>query len=57
MKIIKHDNGNIEISEEDFNDLIKDQKFLQALEEAGVDNWDGYDEAYRNWYINKDHDQ
>jgi hypothetical protein len=28
-----------------YEQLIEDQKKLNALESAGVDNWEGYDEA------------
>ena len=28
-----------------YHQLIKDQKKLRALEQAGVDNWEGYSEA------------
>ena len=28
-----------------YNDLVDSDIFLNALEAAGVDNWDGYDEA------------
>ncbi len=35
----------ITISVEEYNDLLDDAEFLNALRMAGVDNWDGYDEA------------
>lgn len=35
----------ITITEKEYNQLIKDQEFLQILQAAGVDNWDGYDYA------------
>jgi hypothetical protein len=28
-----------------YNELVNDQKWLQALEAAGVDNWEGFDYA------------
>lgn len=28
-----------------YNDLLMDQRFLRALQAAGVDNWDGYEFA------------
>lgn len=37
----------VTISQEEYDSLIEDQAFLQALEEAGVDNWEGYCEAQR----------
>ena len=35
----------ITISVEEYNDLLDDAEFLRALRMAGVDNWDGYDDA------------
>ena len=35
----------VTISVEEYNDLLDDAEFLNALRMAGVDNWDGYDEA------------
>lgn len=35
----------IEISKDEYKQLIKDQQFLEALKGAGVDNWEGYDYA------------
>lgn len=35
----------ITISKEFYDELITDQEFLNALEEFGVDNWEGYEEA------------
>lgn len=35
----------ITISQERYNELIKDSDFLEALRAAGVDNWEGYDIA------------
>ena len=35
----------VTISEEEYEDLLDDVEFLNALRMAGVDNWDGYDEA------------
>ena len=34
------------ISEEELAQLIIDSWTLACLEEAGVDNWEGYDEAF-----------
>jgi hypothetical protein len=36
---------NITISKEEYEELLKDQKLLQCLQGAGVDNWSGYDYA------------
>lgn len=30
-----------------YNDLIKSEETLRALEAAGVDNWQGFDEAMK----------
>ncbi len=29
----------------DYDKLLEESRFLDALRAAGVDNWDGYDEA------------
>ena len=36
---------HISIPQEEYDQLIEDQKWLRALEAAGVDNWEGYDLA------------
>lgn len=35
----------VNIPKTEYNDLLEDSAFLGALEQAGVDNWDGYDFA------------
>lgn len=35
----------VTITEKEYNRLLSDSRFLQALQEAGVDNWDGYSDA------------
>jgi len=35
----------VTISKEEYESLLEDRKWLQALEGAGVDNWEGYDFA------------
>jgi hypothetical protein len=35
----------VTITEKEYNSLLEDSKWLQALEGAGVDNWEGYDYA------------
>ncbi len=35
----------ISISQEEYDQLIKDQELLQALQAVGVDSWEGYDIA------------
>lgn len=39
----------ITISYEYFEKLLDDQMMLEALERAGVDNWDGYDFALEHY--------
>ena len=35
----------VTISKKEYDELIEDMRFLNALRAAGVDNWDGYDFA------------
>jgi hypothetical protein len=35
----------ITIPKEEYDKLVRDAQWLQALENAGVDNWEGYDFA------------
>jgi len=42
MNHIVNSHGKVEIEEQEYIHLIKDQKKLQVLEAYGVDNWDGY---------------
>lgn len=37
--------NTVTISVEEYEELIESQVWEQALQQAGVDNWDGYDEA------------
>ena len=37
---------NITISKKEYEKLLKDSEFLEALRQAGVDNWDGYSYAF-----------
>lgn len=36
---------NITISKKEYESLLEDQKLLQCLQDAGVDNWSGYEYA------------
>lgn len=36
---------SVTISKEEYEGLLKDSYFLSCLEGAGVDNWQGYDDA------------
>ena len=35
----------VEITQEEYGSLVRDSIELQCLHAAGVDNWEGYDEA------------
>ena len=37
--------GTVTIGKDEYEELLHDQRFLYALEGAGVDNWDGYEYA------------
>ena len=39
------DHNVIMINKDLYDSLIEDTRFLNALQTAGVDNWDGYDYA------------
>ena len=39
---------DVVVARAEYNRLLEDQKMLRALEAAGVDNWEGYDEALRD---------
>lgn len=43
----------VTISEAEYKRLLKDSEFLDALRAVGVDNWEGYSEAYK--LLEKDH--
>ncbi len=45
------------ISEKDLARLLRAEKLLMALQECGVDNWDGYSEAVRIAFPNEDEDE
>ncbi len=38
----------VTISKKEYEKLLKDSRFLQALEAAGVDNWEGYEFAFES---------
>lgn len=40
------ESNNVTISKKEYDQLIKDSEFLEALRAAGVDNWDGYSYAF-----------
>lgn len=37
------------IPKSEYESLLKDSRWLQCLEDAGVDNWQGYDYACDLW--------
>lgn len=39
----------ITIPQSRYEDLLEAESWLQALEKAGVDNWDGIDYAHTLW--------
>lgn len=48
----------VTISKEEYDKLLEDSIFLNCLERAGVDNWDGYEVAqeYMGWNLDEDED-
>lgn len=38
-------NETVEISKSEYQKLLEAEKLLHALQVAGVDNWDGYEQA------------
>lgn len=50
-------NKTVTISETEYRILIGEQMFLDALRQAGVDNWEGYGEAcyiFNQWEESQD---
>ncbi len=41
------------LTEKELLELLEDRYKLSALEEMGVDNWDGYEYAFENWDENE----
>ncbi len=37
--------AEVTIQQEEYDSLLEDSEFLQALQAAGVDNWEGYEFA------------
>ena len=44
---IENEQDTVTISKKEYDELVNDSSFLFALQAAGVDNWEGYDEAIR----------
>ncbi len=40
----------ITITKKEYDDLVRSQYLLECLEDAGVDNWKWYGDAYREFY-------
>jgi hypothetical protein len=40
----------VTITKKEYNDLLEDSRMLQCLENAGVDNWDWYSEALKEFH-------
>ena len=39
------ENGFVEITDDEYEDLLSDRDFLMCLYACGLDQWEGYDEA------------
>ncbi len=46
--------STITVTQEEYDDLIDSAKLLAALMGAGVDNWEGYEEAMENYRSEQD---
>lgn len=46
VETLKMSDETITIKKEFYDELLRDSLWLQALEAAGVDNWDGIDYAH-----------
>lgn len=57
--MIKHNedspvkDNTVTISKAYFDQLVRDQEFLEALQGAGVDNWSGYGYACEIFHENR----
>lgn len=45
---------NITIPESEYNELVRDQKKLWALEGGGVDNWEGYNDSLEEFWTSEE---
>lgn len=48
MPLLNED-GTVTISKDDYEALVRDARFMECLEVAGVDNWDGYEYGVRDF--------
>jgi hypothetical protein len=44
---------NILVSKERYEELLDRELLLDSLEEYGVDNWDGWDDAISSYHLKK----
>jgi hypothetical protein len=51
---ISRDQETITISKREYEELLKKVHFLECLEACGVDNWEGYDEAWELYENDED---
>ena len=45
----KNHDGTWTMTDSEYQELNNDWNFLRALEAAGVDNWEGYEEAWARY--------
>lgn len=45
MSCVDYEGDNVTISKQEYDKLVEDSNFLECLQQAGVDNWDGYNFA------------
>jgi len=38
--------NEVPVDKDEYEELLEDRKFLDALRAAGVDNWEGYSDAH-----------
>jgi len=43
--MIENIDGTVTLAKDEYDDLIDDQKFLEALQIAGVNTWENYEHA------------
>ena len=44
----------VEISKREYEDLLDSARLLRCLESSGVDNWEWYDEAMKEYHLGED---
>lgn len=43
--MVTHDDGSVTLTKKEYEELLESHVWLSCLEAAGVDNWEGYDDA------------